>query len=143
MSGDAARALLTELTFQIHPYDVDQGAVVNNTVHVRWLEDLRCALIGRHHSVEQQLSEHVAAAVIETRVEYRRALRLTDVPVGRMWVAGFDRRRLFLEAEIATEEGVAVRAEQTAMFVRLEGLRPTAMPEPLRRALERESRSAE
>jgi acyl-CoA thioester hydrolase len=45
MPGHYSRAFETELHFQVKSYDVDYVGYVHNAVYIRWLEDLRVAML--------------------------------------------------------------------------------------------------
>jgi hypothetical protein len=41
-----------QLRFQVRTYDIDYAGIVSNIVYIRWLEDLRLALLDQHVPLE-------------------------------------------------------------------------------------------
>lgn len=136
MGSEDARPLLTSLTFLAHTYDIDFAGIVSNIVYVRWLEDLRGQTLGEHYPVEAMRASGVGPVLLHTDIHYRRALRLGDRPVGRMWVAETRRTRWVLQAEFNLDGAVVCEARQTGAFVDYPRMRPVPVPESLRQAIE-------
>ena len=88
---EAARAIAR--SFEVKTYDIDFAGIVSNIVFVRWLEDLRLALMGEAYPLSQALADGVAPLLLETRIEYRRPVTIQDRPEGRMWVRSMGRLR--------------------------------------------------
>ena len=135
MGSEVARPLLTSLTFLAHTYDIDFAGIVSNIVYIRWLEDLRGQMLAEHYPVEMMRATGVGPVLLHTDIHYRRALRLGDRPLGRMWVAETRRTRWVLRAEFILEDAVVCEARQTGAFVDYASMRPVPVPESLRRAL--------
>ena len=117
MGSEVARPLLTSLTFLAHTYDIDFAGIVSNIVYIRWLEDLRGQMLAEHYPVEMMRAKGVGPVLLHTDIHYRRALRLGDRPLGRMWVAETRRTRWVLRAEFILEDAVVCEARQTGAFV--------------------------
>jgi acyl-CoA thioester hydrolase len=122
-----------EQPLPIRTYDIDFAGIVSNIVFVRWLEDLRLALLDQAYPLIQALAEDVAPILLATRINYRRPVTISDSLLGRMRVAGLSRVRWRLAAEFAVGGVVHAEAEQEGLFVRLSTRRPIAIPEPIRR----------
>jgi acyl-CoA thioester hydrolase len=122
-----------EQPLPIRTYDIDFAGIVSNIVFVRWLEDLRLALLERAYPLVQALAEDVAPILLATRISYRRPVTIADRLVGRMRVAGLGRVRWRLTAEFTVAGVVHAEAEQEGLFMRLSTRRPIAIPEPIRR----------
>jgi acyl-CoA thioester hydrolase len=122
-----------EQPLPIRTYDIDFAGIVSNIVFVRWLEDLRLALMEQAYPLIQALAEDVAPILFATRINYRRPVTISDPLVGRMRVAGLGRVRWRLAAEFAVGGVVHAEAEQEGLFMRLSTRRPIAIPEPIRR----------
>lgn len=138
MPAAGPRPLLTTLTFQAHTYDIDFAGIVSNIVYVRWLEDLRGEMLAQYIPPEKMRATGVGPVLLHTDIHYRRALRLGDRPLGRMWVAETRRTRWDLQAEFILEGELVCQARQTGAFVDYARMRPVPVPEPLRRALKGE-----
>ena len=122
-----------EQPLPIRTYDIDFAGIVSNIVFIRWLEDLRLALLERAYPLVQALAEAVAPILLATRISYRRPVTIADRLVGRMRVAGLGRVRWRLTAEFTVAGVLHAEAEQEGLFMRLSTRRPIAIPEPIRR----------
>ena len=122
-----------EQPLPIRTYDIDFAGIVSNIVFIRWLEDLRLALLERAYPLVQALAEDVAPILLATRISYRRPVTIADRLVGRMRVAALGRVRWRLAAEFTVAGAVHAEAEQEGLFMRLSTRRPIAIPEPIRR----------
>src|ERR1700730_9026434 len=115
-----------EQPLPIRTYDIDFAGIVSNIVFVRWLEDLRLALLDQAYPLTHALAEYVPPILLATRINYRRPVTISDPLLGRMRVAGLSRVRWRLAAEFAVGNVVHAEAEQEGVFMRLSTRRPTA-----------------
>src|SRR5262252_8180798 len=122
-----------EQPLPIRTYDIDFAGIVSNIVFIRWLEDLRLALLDQAYPLIRALAEDVAPILLATRINYRRPVRIADPLVGRIRVAGLGRVRWRLAAEFTVTGALHAEAEQEGLFMRLSTRRPIAIPEPIRR----------
>jgi acyl-CoA thioester hydrolase len=118
-----------EQPLEIRTYDVDFAGVVSNIVYVRWLEDLRNALLKKFFPLEGLLERGSLPVVAQTRVNYKEPLRLFDQPTGWMWAQDMGDRYFMLAAEFTLSGKVMATAEQVAVFVDRSDWQPTAIPE--------------
>lgn len=123
--------LLIERPFEVKTYDVDFARIVSNIVYVRWLEDLRLAMLAEHFPIEQQIAAGFGPAVIKTEITYRRAITIHDQPTGRMWVDSVRKVRCALAAQFMVDAEVAATAIQECCFIDLESMRPIPVPKRL------------
>lgn len=131
MTGSPPRVV--ERDIPIRTYDIDFAGIVGNIVYVRWLEDLRLAMMEEAYPIARALAEDVAPILLETRIAYERPVMLQDALRGRIWVAGMGRIKWRLAAEFLVGDKCRARAEQTGLFIRLSTRRPIAPPLELRR----------
>lgn len=122
-----------EMPLRIQTYDIDFAGIVSNIVFIRWLEDLRLALMDEAYPLVRALADDVAPILTDTRIAYRRPVTIADKLLGRMRVASLGRVRWRLAAEFAVAGLVHAEAEQRGLFMRLSTRRPVAIPEPIRR----------
>ncbi len=132
--GDPLRPLLVELPFTVKTYDIDFANIVHNLVYIRWLEDLRLALIAPYLSLASLLEAAIGPILEQTDIRYRRAVRFGDRVLGRMWLAEATRVRWAVGAEFVVEGDVAASAAQRGYFLDLQRFVPVALPQPLRDA---------
>ena len=122
-----------ELKFPPRTYDIDFAGVVNNIVYIRWLEDLRLALMADVYPVDRALREDAAPILLSTNIEYVKPVTIQDQAlVGRMWVPKMERIRWHVAAEFSVGDAVHARAEQVGLFIKLSTRKPIAPPAPLR-----------
>jgi len=122
-----------EREFPPRTYDIDFAGVVNNIVFIRWLEDLRLALMAEVYPIDRALRDDVAPILLSTRIEYRRPVTIQDFSLkGRMWVPRMERIKWHVAAEFTVAGQVHASAEQVGLFIRLSTRKPIAPPDELR-----------
>jgi len=129
---DAPVGRVVERDIAVKTYDIDFAGIVSNIVYIRWLEDLRLAMMDESYPLPRALADDVAPILLETRISYARPLTIRDRPRGRIWVKRMERIRWILAAEFVGDELSYATAEQSGLFIRLSTRRPVAIPEPLR-----------
>lgn len=122
------------LTFAVKTYDIDFAGIVSNLVYVRWLEDLRLALLARAYPLDRMVADGIGPVLLETHIAYRDALTIHDKPEGRMSVESMGRLRWTVAAEFVTPDSgrIHATARQSGLFIRLDTRRPVRIPERLR-----------
>jgi acyl-CoA thioester hydrolase len=124
---------IVERDLPIRTYDIDFAGIVSNIVYVRWLEDLRLAMMEEAYPIARALAEDVAPILLETRIFYERPVTIHDSIKGRMWVSEMGRVKWHLAAEFIVGKDVHARAQQVGLFIRLSTRRPIEPPLALRR----------
>lgn len=132
MTVPPAPPRLVERALPVRTYDIDFAGVVGNLVYVRWLEDLRLALMEEVYPIARALAEDVAPILLATRIQYERPVTIHDRLMGRMWVPAMGRVRWTVAAEFRVGDRLHARAEQDGLFIKLSTRRPIAVPAPLR-----------
>lgn len=125
------RPLLVELPFTVKTYDIDFANIVSNIVYIRWLEDLRLAFLDANYPLKAMMADGISPILAKTEIEYRRAIRLFDKPIGRMWASKLERARWHVQAEFVVAGEVMTTAGQSGYFVTSNSLRPVRIPERL------------
>jgi acyl-CoA thioester hydrolase len=123
---------IIELALPVRTYDIDFAGIVGNIVYVRWLEDLRLAMMAEAYPIARALAEDVAPILLETHIAYERPVTIHDALGGRMWVTEMGRIKWHLAAEFVVGGQVHARASQVGLFIRLSTRRPIAPPTSLR-----------
>ena len=131
---------IVERELPVRTYDIDFAGIVSNIVYVRWLEDLRLAMMEETYPIARALAEDVAPILLETKIAYERPITIHDALKGRMWATEMGRLKWHLAAEFVVGDAVHARAEQVGLFIRLSTRRPIAPPLPLRRRFAPEPR---
>ncbi|PIG93175.1 thioesterase family protein [Gloeocapsopsis sp. IPPAS B-1203] len=121
----------TSLSLVVRTYDIDFAGIVSNIVFIRWLEDLRCEILVNHLSIADQLQNGIAPLLIQTKIDYKKSITMTDKPMGTMWISKLKAFKWFVNAEIAIDGIVMATAEQTGCFIDLTTRRPVPVPAEL------------
>ncbi len=129
-----SRAVEIAVPMPVQTYDIDFAGVVSNIVYVRWLEDLRMAMISSEHQLPLMslLEEGIAPAIVRTEIKYRRPIHLGDEVIGHMWFSKMDRRRATLQAEFRVGGKLAAASVQEGVFIRTTDFRFAPMPQSWR-----------
>ncbi len=125
------RPFETHVTFQVKSYDVDYVGYVHNTVYIRWLEDMRLAMLAPYYSLERFVKEGTSPIILRTTIEYKKPLRLFDTFTGTVWVSHLEGVRWTVSHELVHDGVIAATAEQSGVFINLATRRPVATPKEL------------
>lgn len=136
MTHHERRPLLVQRQLEVKTYDIDFAGHVSNIVYVRWLEDLRFALLTEYFPLEDQLSNGYAPILTRTNIQYKRAIRLFEPVVGRMWVQSVGGVKAILAGQISVGEEVCADVVQEGVFAEIETGRPLRIPGPFRKLFE-------
>lgn len=120
------------LNLPVKTYDIDFAGIVSNIVYLRWLEDLRLEMFETHLPLQPLMARDYCPVVASSQIEYRKALRIFDRPVGKMWMSDLGKVRCTLKAEIYLNRKTVSTAIQTGFFVKSSTMRPIAIPEELK-----------
>jgi len=116
-AAPASPLMMVEQPIRVGLYDIDFAQIVNNTVYLRWLEDLRLVLMNRIEPLEQVLAQGLLPTIVRTEIDYRRPVRLSDTVTGRMWIGRVGNTSLTWQAEILVNGQVAVQARQVGVLM--------------------------
>ncbi|MEM8677527.1 MAG: thioesterase family protein [Cyanobacteria bacterium P01_G01_bin.67] len=125
------KPLEVTLELPVKTYDIDFAGIVSNIVYLRWLEDLRLKILESYLPLEQLMAQGYCPIIASTQIEYKKALRICDRPIGKMWIAQLGKLRCTLQAEIILDSQIVTTAIQTGFFVNLETMHPMAIPKEL------------
>lgn len=125
-----------EHSIEIKTYDIDFAGIVSNIVYVRWLEDMRIGILAPYYGMQEMVADGISPILLETSIQYRRALRYGESVSGRMAITELSGVRWRLEAEFTVGEETAATAEQSGIFVSLATGKPIRVPGRLRDAYE-------
>ena len=84
MRGDVVRMaksptpdrLEVQVPLRVKPYDIDVVGVVSNIVYVRWMEDLRLAMLDAYLPLDEQMADGIVPAILKVEIEYKRAIQI-------------------------------------------------------------------
>ncbi len=126
---DTNRVMEVEMPIPVHGYDVDFMGIVNNTVYVKWLEDLRMAILDKYFPLQDMLKDGNSPILAETKVQYKYPVTFDSHLIGkcRIWLTG--RSRWQAEHEISGDGRIYATAQQSGYYFNIERKRPVAFPD--------------
>ena len=81
------RSMFVELVIPIRTYDIDFAGIVSNIVYIRWLEDLRLAMLIQYYMpMSDLIRTGIAPVLIKTNIDYKNQLTIHDQALGKMWI---------------------------------------------------------
>ena len=122
------RRMLVEMPIKVHSYDVDYMQIVNNTVYVKWFEDLRMALLDVHFPLTEMMKAGNTPILAETHVKYLRSVTLESRPTGRVWLSELGASKWVAQFEIAEGEAIYCTGHQVGYYFNMEQHRPVRFP---------------
>ena len=123
--------MLVEQAIKVKSYDTDYMQIVNNTVYVKWFEDLRRLILDEYFPLEEMLKDNNTPILSETYVKYLRPITFNDRPVGKAWIEELKNSRWVTRFEIIENDKVYCEGKQVGYFYNMEKKRPVRFPEEL------------
>lgn len=108
-----------QLEFNVNTYDIDIAGHVNNIAYLRWVEELRVQLINRSYALEKLLEIGYFPIVSETKIRYKRAIKMFNKVIGKIWVEGFDHSIWTLNFEIYANGQLAAKGYQKVAIINI------------------------
>lgn len=114
---------------EIQGYDIDYGGVVSNIVYIRWMDDLRTALLKAHYPVDVMAKDGMAPVVNKTHAHYKRSSFFGDRLTAEIRMTALEKVRWEIQAVITNGDGKTVfTAVQSGAFVDLRNGRLSPVP---------------
>jgi acyl-CoA thioester hydrolase len=123
--------LEVQVPLRVKPYDIDVVGVVSNIVYVRWMEDLRLAMLDAYLPLDEQMADGIAPAILKVEIEYKRAIQIHDEVVATMWLSSLEKLRFEVTAEFRANGHIAAIGRQEGCFISLSTKRPVRPPAKL------------
>lgn len=124
----AKRCLLHEADIIVKTYDIDSAGHVSNIVYLRWMEDMRLALLEKHVPLENLIASGYCPVIASTQIEYKKAIKLFDKPRASMWIASITPATMQFEGEIRVNDELTTHATHTGAFINQQTCRPLRLP---------------
>ncbi len=133
--------LVTQLTFTPKTYEIDFSGVLSNLVPVKWLEDLRLAMLSEYLPLQDLINDDTTPAIARTEIQYKSPILLFDTVLGTAWLKSLGRTSWELSAVfmIVGSNRLAAEATQHGVFVNIKTKRPVRVPERLTTLFEQAS----
>lgn len=122
------RKMLVEKHIKVMSYDTDFMKIVNNTVYVKWFEDLRMLILDNYFPFEDMLKENQSPILSETVIQYKRPITLHSKPVAKAWIESIDRSKWVARFEIVENDVIYCFGKQEGYYFDLIKMRPTRFP---------------
>lgn len=114
---------------KVRTYDVDYMQIVNNTVYVKWFENLRMAILDEYFPLSDMMAEHNSPILSETHIKYLHPVTLTSKPIGKAWISEIDRSKWVAQIVIYEGDKVYCEGRQIGYYFNLDRNRPVRFPE--------------
>jgi len=125
---EPANAFEVKLDIPVRAYDIDALGHVNNVVYVRWLEDLRTAILDTYLPYEQLMASQISPVLTRTEIDYKKPVKLFEPVMGRAWISQVKGARMYMNFEFTVEDELRAKAVQTGVFFHVEKERPVRPP---------------
>ena len=119
------------MKIKVRTYDIDSAGHVSNIVYFRWLEDMRLQLFEEHFSLQSFIEQGYTPVIAASSIEYKRAIKLFDAPVGHMCLTEIRPASIRFHGEIYVGDQLTTTANHTGVFVNIETMRPRRTPAAL------------
>lgn len=129
-------AFFVDKQINVSTYDIDYAGHVSNISYFRWLEDLRLLILERYFPLESLMQEGYMPIIIESRINYLKAVKLFDAPYGRMWISGITSATMTFTAEFLVDGAVVTRASHVGLFLNPTSGKPTRLPPRIKQAFQ-------
>ena len=123
------RALLTTCSLKVGTYDVDFAGHVSNISYLRWLEDMRLQLFDNYFPLKHFLDKGLIPVIAMTKIEYKKPIRLFDMPMGYMWIESLGAASIKIAADILVDSVLTTQAQHIAVFIDKTTSKPVKVPQ--------------
>jgi acyl-CoA thioester hydrolase len=123
------RRMYIEQSIKVKSYDTDYMQIVNNTVYVKWFEDLRIAILDKYFPLEEMLKENNSPILAETYVKYNKSLTISSHPIGKAWIEKLEKSTWVACFEIVENDIVYCEGRQTGYYFNMDRMRPVRFPD--------------
>ncbi len=127
------KPLKIQMEFNPKTYEIDFSGVLSNIVYVKWMEDLRLAMLAKYLPLRNLMENEMAPMIMSTEIHYKSPVVLFDTVLGEAWLKNLGRSSwdVAIVFTIAERGCIAAEAEQRGLFINLRTQRPVRMPEEL------------
>ena len=112
--------VVSKQQFVVHTYDIDAAGHVNNTVYVRWLEQLRNKIVEQVFGFKNLLAQRYYFVVAAGDLRYRKQITLFEEPIGEMILESYTRGIFILKAVLTVNGQKVFTGVQKCVLMNLE-----------------------
>lgn len=128
MSNNILRPFETQMPVKVATYDIDYAGHVSNIVYFRWLEDLRLQLLEENFPLDELMNDGFMPILASSAIEYKRAIKLFDRPIGHMWIEKLGGATMHFHGEFRVDGNLMTRASHVGLFVDTTTQKPLKLP---------------
>jgi len=130
------KPLLVELVFNPKTYEIDFAGIVSNIIYIKWMEDLRLAMLAKYLPLDELIAEGKAPTIISTTITYKDPVQLGELVVGEMWVDKLGGSSWVVSCKFSKKGSGKIAAEgsQKGVLVETQTGRPARLPEHIKTA---------
>ncbi len=129
--GHGDRRFETTMAVKVATYDIDYANHVSNIVYFRWLEDLRLQLLEENFPLEDLMAEGFMPILASSSIEYKRAIKLFDKPIGHMWIEKLGAASMQFMGEFRVDGILTTKASHIGLFVDAVTQKPVKLPKQI------------
>lgn len=126
--GNQSLKMYIEQPIAVRTYDVDYMQIVNNTVYIKWFEDLRMAILDQYFPLEEMLAENNSPILSETHIKYLHPVTIGSKPIGKAWISEIDRSKWVANFVICEGDKVFAEGSQVGYYFNMDRNRPVRFP---------------
>ncbi len=125
------------LDLSIYTFDIDFAGHVGNIVYLQWAEMGRCKFLEEvGFPIKTVIASGIVPVIASTNITYKKPLYLGDQVSLEVWLSKLEKVTHVIEFRFYDADGIlAATAHQKGVFVNVETLRPSAMPDDIRALL--------
>lgn len=114
----------------VHPFQVDFGGVVSNTIYIQWMEIGRTRLQEETGwPIEEAWEAGQVPVVVHTSIDYKRPYRLGDTVYADLWISELTPAKARIQHRFRDAQGVLhAKGEQLVLFASRTTLKPLRLP---------------
>ncbi|MBP9092380.1 acyl-CoA thioesterase [bacterium] len=130
-STEVGRRFETTMVVKVATYDIDYANHVSNIVYFRWLEDLRLQLLEENFPLADLMAEGYMPILASSSIEYKRAIKLFDKPIGHMWIEKLGAATMQFRGEFRVDGVLTTKASHVGLFVDAVRQKPVKLPKQI------------
>lgn len=122
--------ILAPQLFRPKPYDIDFTGFLSNTVALRWMEDMRVAMMRNTFSYFAHEQSENLSVIVEAHVNYTKPVRYNDSLLGYLRVTLVSAVKWRIDFSFCFEDGEseALSAYQIGVFIDAKSYRALKIP---------------
>ena len=130
-SSKQVRPFETTKVIKVATYDIDYANHVSNIVYFRWLEDLRLQLLEENFPLDELMAAGFMPILASSSIEYKRAIKLFDKPVGHMWIEKLGAASMQFMGEFRVGGELMTKASHVGLFIDPVTQKPVRLPKDI------------